>query len=418
MAIFVLALLCGVGVALVSRSQIEIKMSQSSLHLKEAFYIAEAGEEVGRTNLFNFNGTGDFSDDLQGPLGAAGPNGAIDFDPANITPVYDSFGDLTGFIGSGDDVPIAPFTHFATGSYIAFLTNDPAESATPLIDGNDRVMITAIGMGSNRSMEIVQAVIERDYLLPDEAPATITILGPSPTFDGGTSGDKLYSGNDCSDPNVSVPAVGVIGPESEALAETGMDKAWTFVSGGSTGLDTIEDVEGSVDPDWKDCQYWHDLALETKLAADVVGDSNTPTSQFGTPDNPKLVYIEGDYNVSGNFAGGGTLWVTGNLEWGGKVGWYGNVFVVGKGTFLRSGGGDGITTGPLILVNIAGPDGIMWTSDDCSGADGLSGTSDDGIDSGSYVNDGGGEHKTGYCLDAGKAGNPPKPYRITDFLQL
>ena len=60
-------------------------------------------------------------------IAAAGLNGAIDFDPDAILPVYDSNGDLTGFTGFGDDRPLVAATAFGEGWYAAFLTNDPDE---------------------------------------------------------------------------------------------------------------------------------------------------------------------------------------------------------------------------------------------------------------------------------------------------
>ena len=53
-------------------------------------------------------------------------------------------------------------------------------------------MIWGIGAGLDRSVEIVQAVIETDPLVPIVPPATITILGPDPSFDGGNSDDQLF----------------------------------------------------------------------------------------------------------------------------------------------------------------------------------------------------------------------------------
>ena len=57
MAVFVLALLTGMGTALLFLSQHEAKMSQVNLRAKKAFFVAEAGLENGRVTLFNVNGT-------------------------------------------------------------------------------------------------------------------------------------------------------------------------------------------------------------------------------------------------------------------------------------------------------------------------------------------------------------------------
>ena len=139
---------------------------------------------------------------------------------------------------------------------------------------------------------------------------------------------------------------------------------------------------------------------------------------LGTPGSPKIVYIEGDYTVTGGNTGGGLLWVTGTLEFNGGSDWYGSLFAVGDGSFVRSGGGSGYIQGNVFVASISGPDGEMWTADDCSGPDGIPGNGDDGIGSGgSYDNSGGGDGDTGFCLPAIQQVSQLIPLRIVDFAQ-
>ena len=100
---------------------------------------------------------------------------------------YDILGNVTGLTGYGDDVPLIDPTAFGDGWYAAFMTNDAVNGAGS-VDTNNRVMITGIGLGSNHSVEIVQAVIIREVLLP---PAAITLLGPTPSFTGGSSNPNV-----------------------------------------------------------------------------------------------------------------------------------------------------------------------------------------------------------------------------------
>lgn len=413
LAVFVLALVAGMGLSLLFVVQTDQKMAQADLFSKKAFYLAEAGEELGRASLFEA-----YADDMGGALTAyAGSDGVLDFDPTALQVIYDGAGNVTGLSGYGDDVPARGLTAVGDGFYAAFVTNDPGEVVTSPAEGNDRVMIYGVGAGRRHSFEIVQVMVETKYLPPIIPPATITILGPNPTFDGGTSDDKLYSGNDCTDVTLSVPVVGVIGPTAETQAEAGVNKPATYVSGMSTGVDTVSDVNGVIEPDWKNCEYLHELAAKVKARADIVGDATTLNADLGTPGDPKTVYIEGDYVVGGGVSGAGMLWVTGALTYNGNADWYGPIYVVGKGIFLRDGGGNGFTDGAVLVANIAGPDGIMWTADDCAGPDGMPGNGDDGIDAGSYANNGGGEHTTRFCRDAITQAHPPEPYEIISFRQ-
>jgi len=410
LAVFVLVILSTTGIGLLFLSQNEVKMSQADLRSKEAFYLAEAGEEFARTLLFSTNGGGLFDDEL---TTGAGLNGAFDFDPSTVLVNYDSNGNVTGLANYGDDEPLVSLSAFGGGWYAAFLTNDAGEAGS-LTDGNDWIIVTGLGMGSGRSLEVVQAIIERSPLV--RPPSTITILGPSPAFDGGTSESKLYAGDDCADPSYSVPVVGVIGSSAEASAETGITKPETYISGTNIGVDTVEDVDAIVDPRWKSCQYWHDLASTVKESADVIGDTNTPNTELGTAGDPKIVFIDGDYIVGGGVEGEGMLWVTGDLNWDGSAAFAGTIYAVGTGVFLRNGGGDGTTSGAVVVANVAGPDGFMGTADDCSGPDGISGNSDDGLAAGSYLNNGAGTHTTRFCLDA--INTAEFPYSIVNFHQL
>ncbi len=413
MAVFTLFLVSSSGLGLLLLTHTSTSMAGSDRSAKNAFYMAEAGQENGRMTLFGTNGTGTFDDDL---VGAAGANGVLDLDPSALRAVRDADGDVVGFTGFGDDTPLRATTSLGDGWFAAFLTNDPAEAGA-LVDGNDRVLVTGVGAGRNDSLEVVQALLVRQYLPPLLPPALFTIVGPDPTFDGGSSNDKLYRGDDCTDPAVEVPVVGVIGSAAETAAEAGVVKPDTYVSGSATGLDTVDDIGSGIDPEWTDCSYLHDLAESVRDAVQLSGNSSTPNSSLGTPGSPKTVYIEGDYVINGSFEGGGLLWVTGTLTMDGRASWYGAIYVVGRGLFVRQGGGSGFTEGAVFLANIAGPDGTMWTADDCTGEDGIDGTADDGIGAGAFHNNGGGTHGSRYCIDAIRSTSPQLPYSVASFVQ-
>lgn len=412
-AVFVLALVSTLGLSLLFLTGSSEAMVVRGMSAKRAFYVAEAGQENGRMTLFETNGSGTFDDDL---TAAAGANGVLDVDPEALRAVHDENGDVIGLTGFGDDAPLRALTPFGDGWLAAFLTNDAAEVGS-LVDGNDRVVVTGVGTGRHGALEVVEALLVRQYLPPLLPPALFTIVGPDPVFDGGSSNDKLYRADDCSDPDVQVPVVGVIGGSAEASAEAGVVKPDTYVSGSETGLDTVDDIASTIDPEWLDCTYLHELAEQVRDAAQLSGNSGTPNSELGTPGSPKSVYIEGDYVINGSFDGAGLLWVTGQLTMDGRASWHGAIYVVGQGLFVRQGGGNGVTEGAVFLANIAGPDGTMWTADDCSGDDGIGGTADDGLGAAGYMNAGGGTHGSRYCIDAIRNTSPQRPYRVASFRQ-
>jgi hypothetical protein len=303
------------------------------------------------------------------------------------------------------------------------------------VDDNDRVMLTGVGAGPDRSLEIVQAIVKRVELYP-ELPATITILGEPACvpncahFDGGTSTPKKYSGND-SGPHcpggmtgLYKPVVGVIGSDSVTSAQAGVQKPGSYVSDpdpvtGVSGIDTVQDLttSGTLNPMWTNCPEVVEFAAMVRDLADVVGDSSTPVSDLGVPGDGKVVFINGDYAVPGSVVGAGVLFVTGDLDFDGMAAWEGAIFAVGKGTFIRSGGGNGDITGGILVADVAGPDRVLFTPDDCSGEDGILGTPDDGIAQSSYDVPGAGNSTTGYCSADLVNWMAFRPLEIVSFVQ-
>ena len=427
MAIFVLFLISSMGAALLFMADSDVKMNKAGLRAKAAFFEAEAGLENARNvlrlqNIASANPSG-YSDEL---LVAAGSGGAIQVDPATIAPVYNSAGQVTGFTGYGNDVPLVAFTAFSGGWHAAFLTNDPIDGRTNTTDTNDRLMITSIGATSDRSVEVIQAIIE-PQIFPS-LPATITMLGPTPAdFTGGSSGAKNYDGDDCDGaggytgiPGLHMPVVGGIGSASDAfIANELATKGGTYNSGGNTGSNTVRrlDVDrrsalehphqSSVDqlrgcPDARlSGEERGGLRLHDRvavLALELVDDlARSPTSRATSISVRAMT-------------GRGILWVTGSLTLRGNTSWEGPIIVAGKGDFERNGGGNGNTWGGIVVANIAGADGVYGTGDDCTGGTG-------GFLPAIFHTNGGGNHDTVYCSDAINQALNGLPLKVLDFRQ-
>jgi hypothetical protein len=412
MAVFVLALLSATGIALMFMSRTEVRASEADMRSKQVYYLAEAGMEAGRATLLILNGAGPFSDDL---ATYAGVDGALDFDPDSLQATYDSDGDVTGLTGYGDDVPLINPTVFGDGWYAAFMTNDAVNGTSPN-DTNDRVVITGIGMSANNSIEIVQAVILRDVVIP---PAAITLLGPTPSFVGGQSNPKEYVGEDCDGvggvPNLFAPIVGVVDAAAEALVESGIGSDTAYNSGPYVGEDTFADLSdptestygGPMDPIWTDCQELHDLVEKIRTSADVVC-TNGSSCTLPTPAPDNVIFVDDDYHI--NADGAGLLLVTGALTTNGGVVWSGMLWAIGTGEYQRSGGGTGEISGSIMVADIAGPDGVYGNSDDCTGGVG-------GFGIATFDENGGGTGTTMYCTDDIMNALPALPYELDEFRQ-
>lgn len=433
MAIFVLFLVTSLGVALLFLSRTEVQLSQADGRNKVAYFYSEAGLEKARelTHYANFISSDKqyFTDEF--PL-VAGADGQLDFDVNNLTATFDSNGNLTALSGYDDDSPALPLTGLENGWHAAFLTNDPAEAGGihDMTDTNKKAMITGVGAGPDRSLEIVQAIVEKIDLYP-MPPATITILGEPncmpncAMFWGGTSTPKRYLGDDANstcpggDPSLYVPVVGVVGSDSLGSAQGGVIKPASFISGPDTGSTTVTDLTTSpgLDPMWTDCEALIDLAREVLGAADVVGNSSTPETDLGTTADPKVAYIDGDYTIGPTFSSAGVLLVTGQLNFHGQADFHGLVLVLGKGDFIRYGSGNGDISGAVIVADIAGPDRVLYTDDDCAGEDNIKPSADDGIAQSSYLVTGGGTGKTAYCSKWLMQWQAAKPLKIISFVQ-
>jgi hypothetical protein len=440
LAFFVLVLVSAMGGALLFSTQVEVRMSQSDLRAKQAFYLAEAGEETAREALFTINGIDDLSDDLQT---AAGTDGNIDFDPDAVQPVYDSAGNITDFTGYGDDVPLQPATPLGDGVFIAFLTNDPTEGVTNTTDANHLVTITGIGGGPDGSYEMVQAIVEPDRPLPEMPGAAITLLGKNPNFQGGTSNSSIYEGEDCGgagSPGLFVPIVGTIGAEAEADAKTGIweSNGPDYTSGELTGDETFSDLTDPDDPllaaglgtigdEWTNCLTLKELVEDLRgradyscsdrsdvlLVTDEYGERTAKGNKCDIPDGASpgdVIFVDGNLAVGKTESGGGILVVTGELLWHGQASWNGAVLAIGEGTVIRYGSGNGSLSGGVVVADIAGDDQIYGTDDDC-------GTGDDGFGDSDYIVDGGGTGNTTFCSTDLNAANPPEPYNIVNFRQ-
>lgn len=426
LSIFVLVLLAGLGSALLFLGQNELSMARSTNNEKTAFYLAEAGIEAGRMQLLSVNGSGGFSDDL---LAAAGADTLINLNADAIRPLFDGNGVLTGFDGTGDDVPVLGITALnnadaAGGSFAAFLTNDPTETANSTTDNNRRVMITGVGVDSGGAAEVVQAIFEPWHVLPSVPMAALTMIGPPPTFDNGNSNSQQHTGADCPQgggiPNTFVPIIGLTNDASEAQVETDMQRPHTFDSGPTLeGPETVANLTDPtdeamalssippIDPAWMDCLELKALVLG--LIADANYYCNTDSGLCTTPvgNAGSIVVIDGDATAGAFDAG--LLLVTGTLTYSGTSNWDGIVLVLGEGQLQRSGGGTGHNTGAVILANIdPSPSGPRADKSDwCN----------NGFEPTSFTVNGNGDATISYCSDAVAANNPVESYVVTDFLQ-
>ena len=414
MAVFVIAILSAMAMALTFMGENELKLNRADLRGKRTFYVAEAGLDHGRLLLFDTNGEGSFDDDLL--VAAGGTVNGIELNIDALVPTFDAAGILTGFSdGYGDDVPLLGTTSFGEGAYVTFLTNDPIDGIGSTTDSNSRVMLTTVGGTAGGSLEVVQAIIEPDPVLPPSPQAGITLVGPSPVWAAGNSASKKYTGNDCDgagEPGFHVPAVGLTDDAAAAAVAAIPDKP-TYESGTLAPDDTIANlndtshpaISESLDPLWQNCQGLHDLIVALRGSAKYLcTDGSACTLPTPAPDN--FIYIDDDY-TSESGSGEGLLIVTGTLTVKGNFSWVGNMLVIGEGVMLRSGAGGDSISGGTVVADVAGADNIFGNADDCA----------TGFEPATFDTSGGGSGTVAFCGSAIAATLPFDVYRIVEFLQ-
>ncbi len=274
----------------------------------------------------------------------------------------------------------APFTGIA---YKVVITDpdDPGPIATRKITTDPsyyptRLMIQAEGYGPKGAIKRLEMVVK--YGAFDlTTPGTITLAGGSGIdLALGNSSVVAYTGNDqASPPQSQIPALAV---SSSNLAAT------------QTVINDLNGSSGSTAPD--PCPGGAQLA---PCAAATLTASNTPSflqsadaaraflndmralasSQnrlfntkaeadsaggLGTSSNPQFTFIDnyGTASTPGpavtlgsNHQGSGLLIVTGNLDTNGNTDFEGIILVLGRGRVTRSGGGDGVIRGTIIVAN-------------------------------------------------------------------
>jgi hypothetical protein len=465
--VFVLVLVAGMAAALFVTTRNELEMAQADAQTKQAFFTAESGLEGGRASMVA--ATFDINASL---TTAAGSDGAFDFDPQNIRPVYDGNGKVTSFTGYGDDVPLqGPSQLGSDGAmYISFLTNDPVDAVNPdpRIDTNERVVITGIGTGVNGAVEIVQTLVEPDPLLPSIPPCTVTLLGPTPDYYGGLGTcpadeqdeglelplNKTFWGTDCAGSGgiagLFVPTVCAQGCadayelDEDEYPDDILDCADTiveivagnacnneYVSGPFYGDDTIADFNNpnneptigpimAIDEEWLHCDEVVEMLEQARIMADFKCSGNdcslSSSSGWNTGSAPALspstiTFVDGDLTVTGSESGTGMLWVTGQLSFDVGAAWSGPLLVIGEGRFVRTGTtGGGLMSGATVVANVAGVDGIYGNADDCVGGS-------LGFHSAMFHEADGETEDTVYCTDDLTAANPMWTYEVTQFRQ-
>jgi hypothetical protein len=207
---------------------------------------------------------------------------------------------------------------------------------------------------------------------PAPAPPAVGIFDPTPNsnqyYVNGTDG-SAPAGNappamaGCNPNQAAAPAIGTspTGVTSILDPTTGIPANRDDHYIGSTPAPAVVDDTAALTGLYSNPATLNTLVSTLANGADITlngcsmngsfGSACTPPAQgLGTTANPQITYVNGDFNM-GNSSGAGVLVVTGNLNINGTGSFTGLVLVIGQGTMIVKGGGNGTFYGSVFVAN-------------------------------------------------------------------
>ncbi len=253
---------------------------------------------------------------------------------------------------------------------------DPEDN--PFFDGDGTIIVRSIGIAKTIS-EITETALRRNSAVVFEARfkrRSTFDLGPALVVEGNEL--DAYFGESCEISGGPFPGIGVIdtnqtdGLLPEQLIRDAAGEGTVILGGGLTNP-SVQDLTGEVlsGPDRRlllnPGYLWDFVHNQAPRMADdfFPGDQDwmegtapyagvyDPAKPVQAPgQNPRMIVVNGNLNISGSFSGGGLLVVTGNLSYSGPFDYNGLILVLGSGRLAAAGTGPGIT-GAIFLANLA-----------------------------------------------------------------
>jgi hypothetical protein len=403
----VLSLLC-LSVTLSSMS--ELKISNEFENHEKAILIAEAGFNRERQGL-----RGDQLDTLLAQPGTmlvfkadqTAPEWAMrnPISPIDARNIDFASPSTTGCVASTVTGLLTPTTGQVVpgGRYFARLTDNPEPDNDPAKDSDGTVYLRVIGIasglpgesnsyGSERknAVAIIEGVLHRDSSFNMSSP--LSLLGPHVNAQFGgepllidgydhetmTAADLMKPGN-AVEPNQekaheglsALPAINCLDPVNASAAVEELKEALkakqndnVIGAGGEPSIaDGSNDLLTDPNPETRnvlDAAYMYSIAQKVAGIADLryegnqsLGGQGQDVLALGTSASPKITYVHGDLNVSGNIVGSGLLIVTGDLKGTGSLIYEGLILVLGTGVVTFGGANNGILGG-LLAANLTG----------------------------------------------------------------
>lgn len=226
-----------------------------------------------------------------------------------------------------------------------------------------RMNIKVTGYGPRRAKKVLNMIVARGGLGGFQAPATITLLGSSSVlplkpliFNTGDSGAVRYTGNDASG-GAGVSAFAIV-PTDVLPTLAGIEKPQQVVGPPVSVLGPTSPLAGvppTPKPEWLESSeaarkfvYGEDGLLTSAVGQNRYFTQKPAVSEMSNP--KQITFIDGDVNLGSGDQGAGLLVVTGKLTTNGNTSFKGVIYVLGAGSVERSGGGNGVISGGIVVA--------------------------------------------------------------------
>lgn len=214
-----------------------------------------------------------------------------------------------------------------------------------------RIQVQSTGYGPNGSVKRMEMVVQKVTF--DFEPDAMLLARSSDdgslatmSFDVGTSSAKFYSGHDNAGLEPNLPTFGTTSVEDLAVANDAITKGATVEEVKTYQVDTAD-----LPPWLQSADAAREFLNYMQIVARSMGRYYTSLSGMaGSTSSPAFTFVNGNMTLDG---GGGLLIVTGNLTLNGNAQFNGIILVLGQGSVVRDGGGNGTILGSIYVAKFA-----------------------------------------------------------------
>jgi hypothetical protein len=235
-------------------------------------------------------------------------------------------------------------------------------------------VLTTLAVTPSGSRRMVQA--DAAFSLP-MFPGAMVFDGPNPTYNVPSSSAFGVSGNDggtgptyagaptCPTP-YNEPALGAYNPAAQTTLQTAINANAPQYTGGASNvsaqLGALSDVTGLNSLVSTVTNAAYGAIGGTPISGAVYNGNQTSVASYGTPALPVINVITGNLTMSGALTGSGILLVEGTLTLQGTPNYNGLILVIGKGSVIKNGGGNGTVNGSIMVANLYNSSNQLITS--------------------------------------------------------